>query len=164
MKKRNHKRGFEKALISWHAPEYPHHEKSLLWFLIAALIIGILVFYGLETNGWTFSIALIVFAGTYYLIYRHKPRMVEVKVSGFGVKIGTQSIPFSSIKHFWVLYDPPHLKRLYLRMSSRFYPDIFVSLEDIDPANLRRLLSAYIKELEGRHEPFSDTLVRLLKL
>lgn len=161
---RENMHAFDKATLTWRAPQYMHHEKSLLWFVIAGFIAILLVIYGLKTNGWTFSVAIIVFVGTYYLMHRHAPPVVEVKISKFGVKIGRNVFPYSNLKSFWIVYDPPFVKKLYLRMDSKFQPDIFVSLEDADPVEVRKLLSEYIQEFSGRNEPFSDTLVRLLKL
>ncbi len=155
---------FDKAIFTWYAPEFAHHEKSSLWFLVAGLIALALVIYGIETDGWTFSVAIIVFAGTYYLIQRHRPPIVEVKLSKFGVKIGRHIFPYSQLKSFWIVYDPPFVKKLYLRMASTFKPDVFVALEDGDPVEIRRILNMHLSELRGRHEPFSDTLVRLFRL
>ncbi|MEK7523875.1 MAG: hypothetical protein AAB588_02475 [Patescibacteria group bacterium] len=155
---------FDNEIFAWKAPEYLHHEKSLVWFGVAFLLVLGLVIYGLETDGWTFSLAVIVFAGTYYLVYRHPPSVVDIKISKMGVKIGHHLFPYTNLKGFWTAYDPPHVKKLYLRMAGRFEPDIFVSLEDADPSEVRRLLREHITELSGKHEPFSDTLVRLFRL
>lgn len=163
MKQKHHK-PFNKALVTWRAPEYTRHEKSWLWFVIAALILAALVVYGLETDGWTFSVALIVFAGTYYLFYRHEPPMVEIKISKFGVKIGHHIFPYGNLKNFWIVYEPPLVKKLYLRMSSKFQPDVFVDLRDADPAAIRKVLKEHLKEKDTPHEPFSDILVRLFRL
>jgi hypothetical protein len=170
MKNKNHKnlskhlKAFDKAVISWKAPEYTYHQKSPLWFLIAGLIVLALVVYGLVTDGWTFSVAMIVFAGTYYLFYKSEPPVVDVKISTFGIKIGHHVFPYSNLRNFWIVYDPPSVKRLYLRMASKFQPDVFVDLKDTDPSELRKFLKQYLKELPSQHEPFSDTLVRLFKL
>jgi len=160
---KNH-RTFEAALLTWKAPEYAHHEKSALWFVIAGIILLAFIMYGLATDGWTFSIALIVFAGTYYLLHRETPKIVDVKISKVGVKIGRHSFPYSHMKGFWIFYDPPISKKLYLRINSHFHPDISISLEDVDSAEVRKVLSEHTQELPEKREPFSDTLVRVLKL
>lgn len=155
---------FDRAVLVWKAPEYRHHEKSLLWYLIAVVILAALVVYGILTDGWTFSLALIVFAGTYYVSQRETPQIVDVKISEMGVKIGRHVFPFSYIKGFWIVYEPPFLNSLYLRMSSRVHPDICVSIETIDPSEVRTVLHARTKELPIQHEPFADTLVRIFHL
>lgn len=155
---------FDRAILTWKAPEFTHYEKSMLWFIVAALVLILLVIYGIESDGWTFSIAIVVFAGVYYLMHRRIPANVDVKISKIGIKIGRHIFPYSHLKNFWIVYNPPFLKRLYLRMSSKFKPDVFVSLEDMDPAEARKVLLSYLPELTGMHEPLSDTLIRIFKL
>lgn len=155
---------FGKTLVSWRAPEYVHHEKSLLWFIFAALVVVLLVWYGLATDGWTFSVAVLVFAGTYYLMYRGKPRIVEVAVSNMGIKIGGHVFHFGNLKNFWIVYDPPFVNKLYLRSKSKLKPDIFVSLENAPVAEIKSVLSKHLAEMGDKQEPFSDTLIRIFKL
>lgn len=155
---------YDDAILTWRAPEYLHHEKSKLWYLIASLILVGLVWYGLSSNGWTFSLAIIVCAGTYYLFQHHAPAIVDIKVSGVGVKVGRHKFPFSGIKGFWLVNEPPHANKIYLRMQSRVHPDIAISLDGANPVEVQRILSKYSREIKGNFEPFSDTLVRLFRL
>lgn len=158
------KYAFDKALLTWRAPEYHQHEKSAWWFIIAGMAAAVLIFYGIKTDGWTFSIAVAVFAAVYYLMHREQPPIVDVKISEAGVKVGHHIFPYSHLKYFWIIYDPPFVKRLYLRETSRFHPEVFISLEDTNPAQVRAVLSRHTEELKGKHEPFSDSLVRLFRL
>ncbi|MBI4994607.1 hypothetical protein HZC21_03115 [Candidatus Peregrinibacteria bacterium] len=155
---------FEKAVFTWSAPEYIYHKKTALWFIVAGFVAIALVIYGLMTNGWTFSVAIIVFAGTYYSFYKHAPQNVEVKISRVGVKIGRHLFPYGKLKSFWIVYDPPLVKRLYLRTTSRLHPDIFISLQHADPSKIRSILKEHILEKENGSEPFADALVRAFKL
>lgn len=155
---------FEKPIIRWSAPEYVYHEKSLLWFIAAGLAALAFVIYGLLTGGWTFSVAVIMLAGIYYLVYKDKPQIVDIIISDVGVKIGSHVFPYNHLKTFWVVYDPPAVKRLYLRTTSKFHPDISISLEETDPAELKRILKHHLKESDKTTEPTSDTLIRVFKL
>lgn len=156
---------YDNAILNWRAPEYVHHEKSILWFIIAGVIAAGFVVYDLMSGGWSFSIAIIVFCGTYYLFYRHSPNIVEVKISKMGIKIGRHCFPYSHLKSFWIVYDPPFVKKLYFRMSSKFKPDISIALEEFtDPTELRTVLSSHLTENKGQHEPLADTLVRVFRL
>lgn len=163
-KQESKKAEFGKVLLSFKAPEYAHHEKSAVWFIVAGIIILLLVYYGLATNGWTFSVAVLILTGTYFLFNREKPTVVPIEFSDAGVKIGKHEVLFNNLSGFWIVYDPPYVKKLYLRSASRLYPDIFVSLDNANPVRVKQLLSKHLVELKGKHEPFSDTLVRLFKL
>src|SRR3989338_2243726 len=131
IKKTLNRQAFNEAVFEWRAPEYLHHEKSLLWFVIAGIVALVLIIYGLMTDGWTFSVAIAVFAGTYYLFHRTPPPIVDIKISKMGVKIGHHIFPYSHIKGFWIVYTPPFVAKLYLKMTSKFHPDISVALEEI---------------------------------
>lgn len=155
---------FDHAILNWKAPEYAHHEKSVLWFIIAGLIALALVIYGLYSSSWTFSLAIVVFAGTYYLIVREKPPVVEVTISKIGMKVGPHIFPYSHIRGFWIVYKPPFVQKLYLKMTSKLHPHIVVLLENADPTEVQRALASFIDELKGLDEPFSDVLTRLFKL
>lgn len=155
---------FEDAILRWEAPEFEHNEKSTLWFIIAGLVVAALVFYGLSTDGWTFSVAILVFAGTYYLLHREKPEIVDIKISKAGVKIGRHVFHYSHLRNFWIVYNPPFVQRLYIKSTSKFHPDIFVSLGDMNPTTVKNILKEHMPELKDKHEPFSDVLVRIFKL
>lgn len=154
----------QKIVLSWQAQEYPYHEKSHRWFIVAALILSVLVVYGLMTDGWTFSLALVVFAGTYYVLHRNVPDTVDVHITDINIHIGKNVFPFSSIKGFWLVNKPPEVRRLYLRFCGRMRPDLHVELGESDAADVRKILLDHIKEIKGAQEPLSDTIVRILKL
>lgn len=154
----------EQVLLSWEAHEYPHHEKTSRWFIIALIIVGLLVIYGLMTDGWTFSVAMLVFAGTYYVTHRRAPPIVDVVISHTGIKIGQHTFPYTQLKGFWVLFNPPYVHRMYLRQQGNFRPDVFVDIGDADPAEIAGTLNKYLKEIKGMQEPFGDTVIRLLRL
>lgn len=154
----------DEVLLAWSAPEYPHHEKTSRWFIVALVIVGLLVIYGLMTDGWTFSVAMLVFAGTYYVTHRRAPPVVDVVVSRTGIKIGQHIFPYTQLKGFWVLFNPPSVHRLYIRVQGKFHPDIFVDIGESDPAEIATVLNKYLKEIKGMEEPFGDTVVRLLRL
>lgn len=155
---------FDVATVQWETMEYTHHEKPLSWFIGAGLIVFGLVLYGLMTNGWTFSIAVIVFAGTYYLLHHTPPRQITVKISRAGIKIGAHAIPYGQMNGFWIVYKPPYVARLYLRMQMRLSPDLIIDISQADISEVKEELEKHIKEIKGKDEPFGDTLVRLLRL
>lgn len=155
---------FDNALFSWSAPEYVHHEKGFLWKIIVPGLWLILVIYALFSAAWTFAVSLLIFAGVYWLIYHEKPEHIPVKISRVGIKIGSHEIPFNHIRAFWILYQPPFLKQLQIRTILRFTPDILISLQDQDPAEIREYLASQIQEWEGRDETISEIFIRVLKL
>lgn len=154
----------EVVSLAWVAQEYPYHEKSLLWFIIAGTILLSLIVYGLLTDGWTFSMALIVAAGAYYVSHRNPPEIVPISVTNKGIKVGKHTFAYPSIKCFWIVYDPPHTRRLYIRLHARLAVNIAIELEDVDVNDLRKELLKHLAEHTVSEEPFTETLIRLLRL
>ncbi|MBD3360434.1 hypothetical protein GF366_01380 [Candidatus Peregrinibacteria bacterium] len=155
---------FDKAVISWIAPEIIRYQKGKIWkiftfsSLIAAVIIGILY------NAWTFSLAIIVFAATYYIINRENPKVVEVAVSDIGIKVGERKYPYNRITAFWIVYDPPIIRTLNIRVKGDLLMDIPIELYNQNPGEVREFLLEKIPELEGQAESLSDVFSRLFKI
>lgn len=152
------------TLVSWLAREYPHHEKSKLWFIVAAVILMALVIYGIFTDGWTFSMALIVAAGAYYVSHRSPPEIVTIAVTNKGIKVGRHMIEYPVIKNFWIAYEPPHVRKIYLHLKQKIATNITIDLETADVNEVKKALKKYITEHESNEEPFTDTLIRIFRL
>ncbi|PIQ78644.1 hypothetical protein COV82_00605 [Candidatus Peregrinibacteria bacterium CG11_big_fil_rev_8_21_14_0_20_46_8] len=159
-----HQKKTTKHHIRWRAPEYQHHEKSFLWFVVAGLVAALLIVYGLVSGAWTFSLAILAFCVAYYAFHRHVPEEVDIEITSRGVHIGRHFFSYAKLKNFWVVYDPPFVGRLYLRFRSRIHPDITVALEDQDPGLIRKTLLKHLPEWEDGDEPMIDTFIRLLRL
>lgn len=158
------KNAFHDHVISWEAPEYVKHEKTLLWFIIAAIMAILLIIYAAIVSNWTMIIAIVVVSAIYVWMHGQAPRHVKIMISKTGIKFGDKEIPYQNIARFWIIYNPPHVKTLNIKSNSRFYPDLAIELGDQDPAELRTFLCAHVREEEGKVEHFSDTLVRIFKL
>jgi hypothetical protein len=158
------KNAFHDHVISWEAPEYVQHEKSLLWFILAAILAIAFIVYAALVGNWTLVIAIIVIAALYIWLHGQTPQHVKILVSRTGIKFGKREIPYQNIKNFWIIYHPPHVKTLNIKSSSKLYPDLTIELGDQDPAELRTFLCAHVREDEGKIEHLNDTLIRILKL
>lgn len=155
---------YDHTVISWIAPEHTKHERGRLWkvlipaMLLAAIILGVL------HNAWTFSLAIVVFATVYYALHREHPKDVDIIVSDIGIKVGERRYPYSRIKAFWIIYDPPYIKTLNLHVNGEFAVHIPVQLGDQNPAEIREFLLEKIPEREGETESLSDIFLRLFKI
>jgi len=109
-------------------------------------------------------LAIIVFTAVYSLIHLEHPRNVQVKISEIGVKVGLKKYSYGKIKAFWIIYEPPFVQTLNLRVEGDFIGEITIQLAGQDPAQVREYLISKIPEMEGKSESFSDILVRLFKI
>ncbi len=158
-------KSYLKAVFSWIAPEYHQHPKSLTWWVVAGISLLIIMIIEAWTGNWTMLLATMVFGVVYwYLHEHHPPRFTKVVISDLGLKIGHRKIPYSKIHSFWVLYDPPNLKRLVFRLRNSYLSDLIIELEDQDPTAIANYLSKNITELTDQEESIADLIVRLLKM
>lgn len=155
---------YDKAVISWMAPEYVKFKKGALWYLIFATIFlgGAVLAY--IYSSWTFSLVLLVFCASYLLFDRKGPRNVKVILSEVGVKVGNRIYQYGRIRAFWIIYNPPFAKTLSVRVHNEFLVDIEIQLGDQDPSEICEFLSRKLPELEGKSESVSRHFERLFKL
>lgn len=158
------KTAFDHPVIQWSAPEFQHYERGPLWFTIGGALVLVLVLYGIWSGSWTESIVFLLLASVYYLTHHEKPRQIDVILSEMGVKVGDKTYPFSAIKTFWILYHPPHVKKIGFRPVENWAHDVTISIEDQNPVELRNFLVTQIPEWEGKQETFTELLTRFFKL
>ena len=155
---------FNKALISWHTPEFIRYPRTWLWFFIAGVIDLALLGYAYYSNSITMGLVFAVLPIVILLEQRKHPEMKEVIISPYGIKFGIRKFPYSEIKKFWILHHPPHVNELHILTNNRISPEITIHMMNVDPVLLRNFLITQISELEGKKEPLVETLVRVLKL
>lgn len=164
IKKHNMPSDYDKAIISWIAPEMIRHERGIVWKITISLISAALIAGGIVYNSWTFSLAIAAFIAVYYLMNLEHPKDIEIKLSEMGVKVGTREYPFSRIKAFWIIYEHSYVKTLNLRITGELVADITIQLNHQKPSEVRNFLMKHIKELEGQSEKVTDIFLRLFKI
>ncbi|MFA6992501.1 MAG: hypothetical protein WC269_04465 [Candidatus Gracilibacteria bacterium] len=159
-----HASAYDNAVIHWTAPEYIRHERGLLWKVAAATVISLLMVFAVMEDSLTFSLAIIAFAATYYLVHLEHPKRVEVKLSNIGIKVGKRMYSYGKIKAFWICYMPPHVKTLNIHVDGGLVNDITIQLDGQNPSDVREFLLTKIPELEGKSESLGDAILRILKI
>jgi len=150
--------------MKWIAPEYVKHKKGPVWATIAISLTAALIAYAILTQSWTMAVAFLVLAVVYYLEYRQDPKDIEIEISEFGIRIANKVYPFSHMRAFWIIYEPPFVKTLHIRFAKKHMPDIVIQLADADPVEIRKILLRQLVEWEGKEESFVDFLTRAFKL
>lgn len=163
-KLKNEPSAYDDAILSWIAPETVKHERGIIWKIIMTLLISAAIAWGIVYNSWTFSLVIAVFVAVYYLIHLEHPKDVEIKISGIGIKVGARKYSYNRIRAFWIIYEPPYIKTLNLRVSGELGGDITIQLNSQNPTPVRQLLMEKIPELEGQREKLSDIFIRVFKI
>ena len=149
-------------LISWKAPEFIFHKKSLAWHA-SIIIFNVMIITILALMKQWLSIPVFLLLG--FLLFKYaevKPRMIEIGISNIGVKVGDNFYPYNRLKSFWLVYEPP-IKTLNFETTKRFTSLISIQLEDADPFLIKSILKDHILEELERTEDFIGKIARLLK-
>lgn len=155
----------EKTLLSWEAPEFMPTPRGKLWYLTACLVFGLLIFYGFISGNITMALVFIMAAVAYAIIEKRPPREVQINVTDLGVWINHRFFPYHHINAFWIIYHPPYVRSLYLRIKEgRRLHSIRIELFHEKPQEVRQALLREVPEIEGAQEPIIDVLNRILRL
>lgn len=155
---------YGRELHSWTVPEYHQHERGKWWYIIATSLAALSIVYALYTKNFLFAFIIIILAVIIFLHHTTEPADVRVTMTELGLMINGKFYRFRDISSFWIIYEPPFTKNLYLEFADSFRPPLVVGLGDEDPLELRRALLQYlVEDLEKKEEPLSDLLWRMLK-
>ena len=153
-----------KTLLIWKAPEFIPYHRGVKWLIAAGVILALLVIYAIYTDSATMAMALIAIAGAYYLTHRQQPKIIDVEINELGIEVDDKFYPYSQINSFWIIYHPPYVQTLYIKLGGKVKKTISIQLGNQNPAELRSFLTKEIPEVEGGEESMMDTLTRLFKL
>jgi len=155
---------YDKSVLSWKAPEYVKYKKGRIWYAIFAVVMLLSVYGAYMYGSITFALALAGFMLAYLLFDSKHPKTVKVSISELGIKVGKKIYQFNRIRAFWILYNPPQVSVLNIRVHNEFMVDIEIQLNGMNPVDIYNFLSVRLPELEGKEEGFLKGLTRLLKL
>ncbi|MBP9838243.1 MAG: hypothetical protein KBC84_05975 [Proteobacteria bacterium] len=161
---RNTLSAYDDAQIYWNASEAVIHERGPTWKVIMGIIILASIIGGIYFDAWTFSLAVAALTIAYTVVHLQRPKAIDIKISDIGIKVGYRKYAYSQIRSFWLLYDPPYVATLNIRVNGQVIDDITIQLGNQSPAEVREFLMTKIPELEGQSEKLSDILLRLFKI
>lgn len=153
-----------KELLAWKTPDFVPHPKGQTWISLAGAGLLALIVYALLTGSATMAIVFILVGGMYYLTHNQSPKIIDIKITELGIAVGNQFLPYNTINSFWVVYHPPFVHRLYIKIGSKGGRIVMIELNEQNPVEVRTLLAREVPEVEDREESFTDILIRLLRL
>ncbi len=154
-----------KTFFSWEVDEYPRYRRSVYWYVAATLVGTAFLWYALATVNFLFALIVVIFGIILVLSAGRDPRRMEVALTEDGIELGTRFHPWRDFERFWIVYDPPLVKAIYLDFRSPLLPPFGLPLEEMDPNAVRGVLVRHVAEdLDRDDEPFADSLARLFKI
>jgi len=153
------------VLRQWTVQEYNRHQRGLWWYIFMISTGLGLVFYGLFTNNFLFALIIILAAIILFIQSYQEPPQVIFQITELGVILGNRFYSYSRLSNFYVIYQPPEIKTLFIRPKNSLRPLIRVPLLDENPLTVRDSLKTFLEEdLEKEAEPMSDLFARRWKI
>ena len=154
-----------KTTISWEFPKFKKIERKKGWYIWTTIIFILLIFYSIISANFLFGLIIILAGIIIFLNYHKEDSNINFSITQKGVELENKFYSFKEIKNFWIIYEPPVIKNLYLDFKTPFKPALSIPLEKTNPVKIRKLLKEHIEEdLEKESESTIESLERILKL
>lgn len=151
--------------ISWSFPDYQKPARSRQWYIWTSILFFAMLAYAIFTANFLFGLIIIMAAVILFINNNKKPAEIKLTLSIDGVDIQSHHYDFKEIEKFWLLYEPPEVKNLYLSFKSSLRPTLSIPLLNQNPLIVRNFLKNHLTEdLAKENESTSEALARVLKL
>lgn len=151
--------------ISWDMPEFQDYIRNKTWYITAGIIGLLLLIYSVFSANLLFGVIIIIAATTLVKIDKTKPQDIEFAITSKGIIVGDKFHEYSELRNFYIIFEPPKIKNLFIEFNNILKPRINVPLFEQDPADIRKLLKKYMNEdLDKEGEPISEAIGKILKL
>ena len=151
--------------LSWDMPEFQDYTRNKVWYITAGIIALLLIIYSIFSANLLFGVIIIIAATTLVKIDKTKPENIEFAITSKGIVVGDKFYEYSELHNFYIIFEPPEIKNLFIEFNNVLKPRINVPLFEQDPAGIRKLLKKYMEEdLDKEGEPISEAIGKILKL
>ncbi len=154
-----------KILACWNIPEFDKPKRGIAWYIITFLIVSGLIIWSILTSNFLFTLLVILFFFIIVSYGRKEPKQLPFQINEDGIKLAEKFYPWKSLNEFWLIYEPPTVKRIYITAKNKLTPLLSIPLQTEDPIKIRQILLNYLSEdLNQENESTTDVLNRWLKL
>jgi len=153
------------VLIEWTFPEYIQRKRGKTWYIVVGVLVGLALVYAIWTMNILFAVILVL--GVFIIVFQtYQPaRQVPVIIGEDGVILDKTYYPYKVLKSFWIIYEPPEVKYLYLNFKTSVRNNMPIPLSDVNPIKVREMLLNYISEnYEKDVEDFNETFSRMINI
>ncbi|MBI4049731.1 MAG: hypothetical protein HY395_02880 [Candidatus Doudnabacteria bacterium] len=149
--------------ISWQAPEFTAHQKTLQWYVTFGVISLLLLAFAVFTGSFITITTFILGIAIAYFFATKQPQNTTYTMSGLGIGINHNTIPYKNIRKFWIIYKPPQTKTLNFETTAYLNNTVSLELGDQDPVAVKLFLKRYLPEDLDMDETITDILARKAK-
>ncbi|MBI2632972.1 MAG: hypothetical protein HYW78_01105 [Parcubacteria group bacterium] len=152
-------------LLEWHFKEYEEYQRSRRWYIGAFVAVIAILTYAIATANLLFAVFIILAVFLAVTRQRALPRDLALRIFERGIVLGEKYYPWSDIKSFSIIYNPPETKLLYIDLKNIFAVDFSIPLNSTNPLIVRTTLLRYLPEDTTREtESLNDTIGRWLRI
>lgn len=148
-------------ILTWTAKEHVEHKRTIVWYICAALFIGLCIAYSIWTQAWTFTFLTIVLSVLYFTLHKKEFPLKTIRLWRSGFAIGDTYNEWGECKGYWIVKGPDYYE---LHIEKNIGAEVKIQTGEIDPYLLHGLLPNLLPQLEGRKESTLDTIIRICKL
>ena len=165
MAKKNMQGEHGTVFFSWDFPEFGTNWRNRTWYKWAIPVAIALLIYALFSANYLFAVIIVLVAIIYFFQAFDSPLTVRCEISEDGVVLGKRFYDYRDLSLFWIIYEPPEVKTLYIEFRNPVKPRLGIPLQDQNPLEIRDTLGQYLEEdVERENEPISDGLARALRM
>ncbi len=153
-----------RIVFHWSAYEHDHIERGADWFWALAIISVCIAIVSILFHDVLFAVLVIVAAITIAILAVHPPNLVEFEIGERGIRVAGTLHRFEEIISFWVEDETEDTHAILLVDTIKFMsPNIVISLEHVDPHEVRAYLSERTDEVPMK-EPVSHKILEFFGL
>ncbi len=152
-------------LLEWTFPEFEQHDRSRTWYISAFIVFLVSIVIALFSRNYTFVALIVLFSLILLIRIRRVPPPVHCAIREEGIEVSQRFYAWNELKEFWILYQPPEVKKIYFHFKSAIRPALDIALMEQNPIKIRQVLSDRLLEnTELEEEPTGDQITRILKI
>ncbi|MDD4607389.1 MAG: hypothetical protein PHS07_03640 [Patescibacteria group bacterium] len=154
-----------KIFASWQFSEFPQYQRGLFWYGgMGILTLGLLI-YCLIVQNFLLALIIVLVLFIFFVARRRNDGEIDFQVTEDGLQIGDDFHNWREIDNFYIIYEPPDIKSLYISFKASLRQDLKIPLLDNNPLMVRKVLLEYLQEdLTKEEEPAIDFWTRFFKL
>ena len=156
---------FGKVFFSWDFPEYNTSWRNNKWYKWVIVAAAAILIYSLITANYLFAVVIVLFGIIYFFQSFDSPLTVQCQITEDGIIVGKRFYDYRDLSLFWIIYEPPEVKNLYIEFKNSLKPRLGIPLAGQNPIAIRDVLEQYLdEEIERENEPISDGLSRIFRM
>jgi hypothetical protein len=151
------------VLLHWRAATQTDHQRSTRWYIVAGVIAGGCIGYGLISGAWSFALVVTLIVGAYAFLHHAPVATAEMVIAEDGLTYNGIFAPWSNVLDFWFI-ELPGCTELHVMKKTGGIRELSLQTGDIPVPQLRAVLSRFLTERPDQKERLLDRIIRISKL